>query len=146
MNYWIFQAVPKRFDIRIKLDAGASLTWYATRYHKKMEPHDIVFFWLGGVPIKEKGIYGWGRLTSTAYIKEDWDSNGVDVRVIEMFAKPITLPDIMQNEILNNMLILRMAIGTNFLLSENEAREIQALCKRLNPNTDFTKSIEGGDV
>lgn len=144
MNYWIFQAIPKQFDIREKLDAGMPLTWYATRYHKKMEPNDIVFFWLGGVSVEKKGIYGWGRLTSTAYKKDDWDSNGVDLKVMEIFKNPITLPDITRNEVLSNMLILRMAIGTNFLLSDNEAMGIQALCKNLNPNTDFTKSIKGG--
>ena len=86
MNYWIFQAIPERYDLREhfpKDDASdKEATWYATRYRSQMEPGDLVFFWLGGDE-QIRGIYGWGHLTSKAYIKKNWDSYGVVVRGVK---------------------------------------------------------------
>ena len=123
MNNWIFQSVPDRYDLRDKLIAGKNATWYATRYRSKMQPDDLVFFWLGGPP-PIRGIYGWGGLTSKAYIKPKWDSYGVDVKYVQKLASHLSVTTIKAVPILEDMLILRAAQATNFLLSEEETEAI----------------------
>ncbi|SEB01910.1 EVE domain-containing protein [Alkalimonas amylolytica] len=51
MNYWIFQSVVDRYDLRDDkiVEIGKSDTWYATRYKSKMKEGDRVYFWLGGL-------------------------------------------------------------------------------------------------
>ena len=126
MNYWIFQAIPERYDLREKLVEGRKVTWYATRYRSRMLPGDIVFFWLGG-PEDIRGIYGWGRLTSSPYIKPEWESYGVDVRYEKRLKSHVSIGKIKSVSDLQGLLILRIPQATNFLLSTQEARAITNL-------------------
>src|SRR4051812_48416606 len=124
MNTFIFQAVPERYDLRQELRAGKSDTWYATRYRNDMNASDIVFFWMGGDQ-DSRGLYGWGTLTSGAYLKSDWESHGVDVRYEVRFAKPILATDLKKEPILKDLLILRAPQATNFLLTEQQASDLR---------------------
>ena len=133
MQHWIFQAIPERYDLREHLNEGGSETWYATRYISKMQPGDIVWFWLGGVPREERGIYAWGHLAGEAYIKKGWDSHGVDVYIDHVLPRPIVVDEFVSNKVLSKMLILRMAIGTNFVLTDAEAAELMKYCKKVLP-------------
>jgi predicted RNA-binding protein with PUA-like domain len=126
MNYWIFQAVSDRYDLRDELVEGRKVTWYATRYRGQMLPGDIVFYWLGG-PQGIRGIYGWGRLTSAPYAKPEWDSYGVDVKYEKRLKFHISLEQIKGAPDLQDLLILRAPQATNFLLSLREARAIANL-------------------
>lgn len=128
LSFWIFQAVLEQYDIRKKLHKGSKETWYATRFHNKMHPGDIVFFWLSGVPIEDRGIYAWGRLTSESRKEPNWETHGVDIIVERILPSPITVPRIKQIDILSKMLILRMDIGTNFLLTNEEVQALASLC------------------
>ena len=128
MNYWIFQSVVDRYDLRDDevVIKGKSDTWYATRYKSKMREGDRVFFWLGGLG-KNRGIYAAGNLTSNSYQKPEWDSSGIDVVYTEKLEKPIIVDEISNNPILNNLLILKAAQATNFLIEEGQAKEIERL-------------------
>lgn len=128
MNYWIFQSVVNRYDLRDDEIAqkGKSDTWYATRYKSKMDEGDRVFFWLGGLG-KGRGIYAAGKLTSSCYLKPEWDSSGIDVVYTEKLEKPILLDEILNNPILNDLLILKAAQATNFLIEKSQAKEIERL-------------------
>lgn len=126
MNYWIFQAIPKRYDLQEKLVEGIKVTWYATRNRSQMSPGDIVFFWLGG-PENIRGIYGWGRLASSPYIKPEWDSYGVDVMYEKRLESHIPVGKIKSIFDLQDLLILRAPQATNFLLSPKEAHAIANL-------------------
>lgn len=126
MNYWIFQAIPERYDLRSALVEGREVTWYATRYRSYMSPGDLVFFWLGG-PEEIRGIYGWGKLTSQPYVKPAWDSHGVDVRYEKRLASHVPAGKIRSDPDLQNLLILRAPQATNFRLSHDEARAISSM-------------------
>ncbi len=121
MNYWIFQSVPTRYDLREKIKPGKETTWYATRYRRFMSPGDIVYFWMGGPP-EIKGIYGWGILTSEPEEKPQWDSYGVEVEYKGFFDKQYIPIDVIEaNPTLQDMLILRAPWSTNFRITKNEA-------------------------
>ena len=122
-NVFIFQSVPKRFDLREKLMAGKPDTWEAIRYRDQMRPDDIVFFWMGGNS-RRRGLYGWGRITSLPYFKKGWDKPGVDVIYEVKFREPILVERFRDDKILSQLLIIRAPQGTNFLLSEEQAHRL----------------------
>jgi predicted RNA-binding protein with PUA-like domain len=126
MNYWIFQAIPERYDLRERLVEGEKVTWYATRYRSRMAAGDVVFFWLGGAEVI-RGIYGWGRLTSSPYMKPEWEAYGVDVRYEKRFKSHVSVRAVKSIPDLQDLLILRAPQATNFLLSSQEARAIASL-------------------
>jgi hypothetical protein len=126
MNFWIFQAVPGRFDLRdpANLHDGMDGWWHATRYRTRMCPGDLVYFWLGGDEAT-RGIYGWGRITSEPYEKHG--GFRVDVHVQRRLPAPVNIAQIRATPKLDNLLILRIAIGSNFLINRREAAAIDAL-------------------
>jgi predicted RNA-binding protein with PUA-like domain len=126
MNYWIFQAVPDRYDLREEPADGENITWYATRYRSRMEIGDLVFFWLGGPP-DIRGIYGWGHLTGKPYIIPSWSDYGVDVRFEKRLRPHLSVGAIKNRRELLGMQILNMAVGSNFYISPDEARAISSL-------------------
>jgi len=126
MNYWIFQATPERFDLRKQLEPGQTVTWYATRYINQMTVGDIVFFWLAGDE-EIRGIYGWGEIKTRPYRQSDSESYGVDVVCIAKLNPFLPAKKISSMPALQEMLILRVRQGANFLLSEEEGRTLSDL-------------------
>lgn len=126
MNNWIFQSVSSRFDLRIESDfySGMDGQWDATRYRTKMQPGDRVFFWMGGEE-GIRGIYGVGHLTSLPF--EDADGHKVAVHVDKRLRQHVGIARVRQQAALANMMILRIAIGSNFLINDAEAHALQAL-------------------
>jgi predicted RNA-binding protein with PUA-like domain len=128
MNFFIFQSVPDRYDMRNNLQVGAQETWYATRYRQEMSPGDYVFFWMGGDEFF-RGLYGWGILTSSPYVRPSWDSYGVDVRIEAKFKSPIRAKDIKADPMLERLLIFRAPQATNFLVAPDDAKRLIKLIK-----------------
>lgn len=125
MNTWIFQSVPARYDLReaSSLRPGESVTWYVTRYRDRMSVDDIVYFWMGGEE-GIRGIYGWGVLTSSPYMKKNWDSFGVDAKIKKRFKRPILASNLRRDPKLANLSILRQPQASNFLLEPEETKAL----------------------
>jgi hypothetical protein len=133
MNVFIFQSIPDRYDLDKEIVPGKHDTWYATRYRKKMQIGDIVFFWMAGADAR-KGLYGWGVLESEPYIKDNWDSYGVDVVYKEKFGQKISKRALHADETLKSTLLFRAPQATNFLLTENEATALINLTRSRGEN------------
>lgn len=140
MNIFVFQSNPERYDLREKIVPGETDTWYATRYRSQMHPGDLVFFWMAGDE-HFRGLYGWGKLTSTPYLKEGWTSHGVDVRYEIKFAKAIRASSIRDDKTLAEMLIFRAPQATNFLLTPQQAKRLLRL---IDARGETAPSLEGG--
>lgn len=127
MNCWIFQSTVDRFDLRDpgQFQVGKRDSWAATRYRAEMHPEDLVFFWLAG-PSDIRGIYGWGKLTSSPYLmgKEGYV---VDVQYLDRLSEPILVGEIEQSSDLEKLQIIRISIGTNFRIDRKEADAIAEL-------------------
>jgi hypothetical protein len=123
MSVFIFQSVPDRYDLRRELRVGKSDTWYATRYRNEMKVGDVVYFWMGGDQ-DIRGLYGWGNLTSKAYLKRNWDSHGVDVAYSVRFNDPFLARDLKNDAYLRTLLVLRAPQATNFLLTPEQASQL----------------------
>lgn len=126
MNYWIFQAISERYDLREKLQPGELVTWLATRYRAIMEPGDLVYLWLGGDE-SMRGIYGHGTLVSHPFPKPEWKTYGVDVQYVERKQAHVPVSAIRKVPGLQGLLILRAPNATNFLLLPEEAQALAAL-------------------
>lgn len=134
MNTFIFQSLPERFDLREKLEPGEKDTWYATRYRSKMKVGDIVFFWMAGDK-RFKGIYGYGKITSEPYIKNDWKTYGVDIEYVEKYDKPLTVSKLKEDSVLSKLLIFRAPQATNFLVEPIELKKLNRLLKNFGYRT-----------
>ena len=130
-RYWIFQAMPERFDLADKLEPGKSDTWILTRYRNLINPGDVVYFWRGG---RQAGLYGWGLVTDSPY--EQKTKGGVDWRVLinykHRFTDPIRKDDILkssQETQLSTMTIIRAPQGGVFKLTTKEAESLNQLIR-----------------
>lgn len=126
MNFFVFQSIPERYDLREALQPGAKDTWYATRYRTQMQPGDLVFFWMAGDEYF-RGLYGWGHITSHPYLEPNWNSHGVDVKYIAKFKKPILAKSIKNDSVLAEMLIFRAPQASNFLLTPEQGKRLLKL-------------------
>ena len=138
MNTFIFQCLPQKYDLREKLIKGQKDTWYATRYRNKMQPGDLVYFWMGGDD-RFRGLYGWGELISEPYIKEDWESYGVDIVYKARFEKPITKSKVLKYPNLSNLLLFRAPMASNFLVDSSESKSLIKLISGLGEPTPLTQ-------
>ncbi|MCK4733846.1 MAG: hypothetical protein KAT65_15435 [Methanophagales archaeon] len=98
-----------------------------------MKKGDIVYFWLAGDPA-HRGLYGWGVIF--ALYKALFEHEGRAYRVIVEYQrnflehkkhKHIPSEDIRKNPILRDLLIFRMPVGTNFLLTDEEDRALRGI-------------------
>lgn len=130
MNSWIFQAVAEKRDLRAltAINEGDTLTWRATRYRDKMTPDDVVFFWQGGVALEERGIYGWGTIQRPDEFRPGWTSYRVEILCRRRFPTPLPEGRILRFPPTSQLLIIRIRVGSNFLLTEEEAHGLASLC------------------
>lgn len=127
MHTFIFQSVLPRYDLRKEVIPGRTDTWFATRYQSAMRPMDIVYFWMGGDE-SIRGLYGWGHITSSPYVKPGWDSHGVDVEYKVRFNTPFLARELRWDPVLaSRLLIFKAPSATNFLIDPPEAKRLGEL-------------------
>jgi len=145
MNYWIFKADPEQYDllnsdllISETADDGITATWYATQYRLRMEPGDIVFFWIGEQNIADgsleetrTGIYGWGMIVSKPYEKKNLDTFGVDLKYKRRLTSIISIAALKQLPVFSGFLLFYAKDFTNFLLAPQEA---EAIIRAMSPD------------
>ncbi|QMT16241.1 EVE domain-containing protein [Planococcus maritimus] len=145
MNTWIFQGNPKRFNVDDYLLENERVWWSIRQEHlaKYIELNDEVFIWRsdgftkgsGGVVARAQIISLPQKYTndedSLEYWYEDVSGNeylAVELKVLEEdVAEGIRRTELIENEELSNMMILRQKQNTNYLLSENHAEELREL-------------------
>jgi hypothetical protein len=127
MRAWIFQAKPEQYEIK-NLRENEEETWLVTRYRREMARGDIVFFWRAGSR-EERGIYGWGSIVDAEPREIDNWGYGVRVEYRQRFGRFISVDDLEAEGVLSGNLILRMPIGTNFRVSQEELMELARLIR-----------------
>jgi hypothetical protein len=108
--------------------------WVASRYRDQMKKGSIVYLWLADQDPEIRGIYGWGVIAAEApvVVKKKYR---IEVRYQRLFQKNekkshISSVELKKDPVLKYMTILRMAIGTNFLLTDDEDKAIRAIIER----------------
>ncbi len=126
MNYWIFQSIIERQDLRTTLQEQKEDTRLASRYRQQMSPHDLVYFWLAGDE-DIRGIYGWGTLLTPPFLAEDRQEYRVKVRYLKRLKSTLRAATIRAAGPLRDLMIFRAPQATNFLLTKEEAQGIANL-------------------
>jgi hypothetical protein len=143
---WIFQATPKdfRIDDFVKTSPSECL-WRVSRYQRELRLGDTVFLWRAkGNTNIEGGIFGRAEIIRTAIlIAPDFAQQDFWISTSDKYSKeprallgaislndscnPICRTTLMNDPITGNLSILSQAQGTNFRVSEPEARRLVAL-------------------
>jgi hypothetical protein len=126
---WLFQAVPKRYNLEEELHAGRTETWLVTRFAREIEKGDLVFLWMAGSP-EVRGLYGWGRVVDDGpRFYKDW-GNGVAVRYEKRFPTHIPASEVRSLGSFADHVLFKTAIGTNFRLTAAQRDELGELAIR----------------
>ncbi len=129
MNYWIFQGKPSRYDIEKQLVEEKVEEWTAYQRCNKMKVGDIVFFWRAAEYQQPKrGIYGWGKIIKEPTVDED-SGNWVTVKYIRKFPQFIPYEELKTNEKFATHQLFSLAMGTNFMLTEDQYQGLQEVIK-----------------
>lgn len=87
-----------------------------------MSKGDLVYFWMGGDE-SIRGVYGWGNISSVPFEKDG--GYRVGIHVSKRLPSHLHIDAIRTNPELCNLMILRMAIGSNFQINQREAAAIR---------------------
>jgi predicted HNH restriction endonuclease len=162
MKSWIFQANPTTFDADAFLDGRPSIfTWLVTRYGKEINEGDHVYLWRAAARDNSKaGIIADAVITSPVksmvadpYTSQFWRKQDYSLESRERIwlrlvrcgsAKEILKRDwLLEDPVVNTMLILKQATGTNFPLSEGEAHRLEQMWARVGQDWSRSESVAG---
>ena len=162
MNSWIFQGNPDQFDIDTYLERTRIITWTVRQKHfaKDMSPGDRVFLWrASGKKKRVAGVIASGWLIEEPQDRLD-DSSSDDLwhvkpksteqlRVqirIDKIASPrevIQAKWLQDDPVLRDLLILRLHVGTNYILKSEESERLSNLWGNTGRNWNRSESIAG---
>lgn len=127
MKYWIFQAVPERYNLLKALQNQKSEHWLVTRYWSQMSKGDIVYFWEAG---KNAALHGWGNLLSSDTIIDSSGDNRIVVSYQVQLKPPIPKSQLQSINALKEMQLFRAPQGTNFKVLDDEAKVLNSLIRK----------------
>jgi hypothetical protein len=162
MKSWIFQANPKSFDIDAFLaDHPGTFTWLVTRYANDINVGDRVYLWRAAAGDAEKAgvlaeaevIAPVNSMIADRHTAKFWreqvetwtEENRVWMRLVRRgSAKEILRRDwLLEDPVLDSMLLLKQAAGTNFSLTEDEAQRLEQMWARVGQDWCRSESIAG---
>jgi predicted RNA-binding protein with PUA-like domain len=137
-NYWLFQAVPERFDFDGFIASKPTYCdWFAKQGPKQMQIGDNVFLWRGkGHQPAYAGLVGLATIVGCAKTKADdthsssfWSDSidarlavpRVPIRILAASAHPIDYDELKADPALQGMGIFTRRRGANFKLTEAQA-------------------------
>lgn len=146
---WIFQGNPRIFRLQDALQHMSKFRWLVKRYHDNMRPGDSVYLWQSG---NQSGLIAKMRLLAAPAMMRDTDEEHsfyvgdvqneeemrAELEVEEIYSPVISRQWIMSHPVLKSMLIIRSPQGTNFAVSEAEARALEIMS---NPIRSFENVI-----
>lgn len=129
MNYWLVKSDPETYSWeQMKLDKrtfwNGVRNYQARNYIKEMKEGDLVLFYHSQ---SDKAIMGITKVVKEFYQDPTTDDERwvvVDLEVVQDLAKPVTLEQIKQNEVLENIPLVRQQRLSVMPLSEKQYNEI----------------------
>lgn len=160
---WLFQAQPKSFDIDGFLATlPKEFLWLARQHGAEILPGDTVFLWraIGKDERAKSGIIATARVISGAVqLPEDpasipfWvnpaDAVGDHLRVRLELVRVAERRQVLQRDwlsedpILRDLAVFRMAQGTNYPISTDQAARLNALWSRIGRDWNYAESVAG---
>jgi len=138
MAYWLFQGNPKYYRVLDAIRDFEQMLWLVTRYGKDIAPGDGVLVWVSG---KEAGIYAIATVTEPAQVitklpdRKYWAdasrATGKQQAIIQftskLLDKPLLKTDLLKDQILKNLLVIRAPNSTNFKVTVEQWQQVQEL-------------------
>ena len=165
MQTWIFQGNPKHFEVDTYLSENEVITWSVRQKHFVDQLHegDVVYIWrsdggnrgTGGVVAKTVAISKPYNIDEADNRSEHWTEDyvpnefaSIDLEVLDVDLAPhIKRLDLLENEQLSNMLILKNPVNTNYLISEEHAALLQKLWDGPSVEDDLqAMEVENGHI
>lgn len=136
---WVFQAVPRHFDLIEALKHIRIFRWSVNQFHDEIRAGHDVFLWLAG---RDGGMVARGTILTNPqsmpdapeelpFIKEADDGEvklRVAIEVDMVFKVPIKRATLQSHPVLSSVVLLQRARGTNFPLTKNQAESLDELC------------------
>ncbi len=143
---WIFQVNPSIFDIDGAIRELKEMTWKVNRYREKIHAGDTVYLWRSG---ENAGIVGAGKILSEPALLKDLETEkrfiqpkaagensdefvGVRISIEYVLEPTVSRQELLNDPLLRSMQILLQPQGTNFALSDEEAKAVHNLIYYLN--------------
>ena len=140
-NHWIFQAVPKRYDLSKNLIPDTIEDWYVGRYRDQYQNGDVIYFWQAG---ESSGLYGKGIIVGSYNKEAQTVPIRYDIRFNDYIPRETFIKN--KNKLLRELLIIKAPRGMNFKLNNQEAEAIEELIsnseQKLSSNDTKVKDIE----
>jgi hypothetical protein len=164
MRTWIFQGNPDDFDIDGYLATRpVELPWLVTRYADQIAVGDRVYIWRtqGSGDRDKAGVIAEAEVIAPAALRPEspdavpfWRTGGDEATALHnramlrlvRIARPrevIQRRWCMEDPVLRDLLNLRMAAGTNYLLTEEHAERLAALWSRTGRDWTRDESVAG---
>jgi hypothetical protein len=141
MNYWIFQAVPERYNLPKAIVRQKSEQWLVTRYWSRMSKGDIVYYWEGG---KNAALHGWGTVLSPDITVDSDGDNRIHVSYRVQLNPPLSKTQLLCTPALEHMQLFRAPQGTNFEVSRQEAVALNSLIQQAGAPTPPNPPVSNG--
>lgn len=137
-RYWIFQANPSVWDVRQAVADFTATDFSILQHATEVKGGDMAFMWESG---PSGGLVGLAEVLEDPVarvhrpdahqVAESHSLQGphprADIRVLRAVDPPIARAELKSDPRLGNMLLFRQAQGTNFPLTEEEARVLKQL-------------------
>ena len=128
---WIFQAVPRKYDLESELHPGKIVSWRATRNRNEIRPGDIVYLWASG---ERAGLYGVGRVCPSGQavvqkVGEGDDRERIPIEFTYRLDPFIPKAVLGSDPVFAGHTLLKAPRGTVFRLDSSQARVLLELVR-----------------
>jgi MoxR-like ATPase len=131
-SHWLFQANPAQWNLVAELETwadGEKQDWTASRYRDRMHEGDRVALWMSG---PSAGIYALAELAGEPFERPrpefrpgDADTEwAVPVRLTRRVEPPLLKAELLNDDVLRDMAVLKAPQATNFELTPPQWRRI----------------------
>lgn len=136
---WLFQANPTLFDLNSAIEQLKEMTWLANQHADEIQAGDRVFLWQSG---KEAGVLALASVLSSPEALEQQEQEKkfnlseskfagvqarVRIRIDRVLPSRLERTALMGHPILGTLQVLTAPQGTNFPVTKEQARALEAL-------------------
>ena len=136
MSYWLFQGNPKYYRIVDAIKDFEQMPWLVTRYAKDMAIGDGGLLWIAG---DRAGIYAIAEIVETPRMWESRPDIGYWIETSKLTPtslhskirftsklvdKPLLRSDLLNDEVLKNLTVIRAPNSTNFKISAEQWQRV----------------------
>jgi hypothetical protein len=136
---WLFQANPDYYDLAGALAALKEQTWLVSAYRNEIREGNTVYLWESG---SQGGLVGSATVIAeptqrafaepeAPYIRNADKFAGIQwralLRIDRVFEKRLLRHDLLKDDLLKNLAVIKMAQSTNFKVTPEEAARIEQL-------------------